>query len=569
MPNNEGNNVAGMNPVTDANQNLQNPVTQPVTEALEQNAQPALPVEPSQPVQPVAPVTEINPGVVPSAEPMKAKKKNLVPLILVLVLVVAGIAGFAVWRSISNNPTNIFKKAINNSYKEFSDSLEKNYKDDFSFDIFKDSFVFSGDVQFSGDLFKGIEKDKIEYSLGYDYASKSAELMGNIKEDGKDLIGGTFYVKDDKALVKSNLLNNKLVDLEMDDVSEMLDIEELQDLIDELNEELENVEAPKTEDIEFVVAGLKDALIEALDEKNMEKSKEEIEVNGKKVKTTKVTYTVDEKSAEAFVKAFADAVIGNDKLIKKIAEMIPDVEESDIKDMFKEMKSDADFEGLEKGKMAIYTTGVACDLVKFEYVLDDITISYSNYKDDTVFYVEAEGQKIELVSTKENNVTKISLKLNKDEIAKLTIRQFDEKGIDFDFEAKYMTYSVSGSFKFTSETKDKTTNGVFEFNVKADLAGEKFDAGVKASYKFEVGAKVANINVKDAVVFDDLTEEDASALEKALEDFENSDIYSFVEDMDFDLFDTDYDYDYDYDFDDDDDFDFDFDFDNELDDFEW
>lgn len=457
------------------------------------------------------------------------KKKMIVPIVIAAIALFLVIGGI-VYKTISNNPTNILKDSINNAYKDFKDELKEYDKKKKDFDITKDSLKISGDVELTGDIFKDLKDDKISFEAGLDYANKLLEGEATLKEDGKDLLNATVFTKDNKIYLKSNNLFDNTYLLDDFDFDSEFDLEDYELAMQEVN----NI---STDDIDYLVKEFKDALIKSLNKDEMTKEKETIEINDLTVKTTKISYNIDKSSTKELLTSLSNILSENDEFLSKLAKMT-DTEKSDIKDALKELKDSDNYDDIPKGELNVYTTGVTNKVVKTELKLDTITMSYSDYKDNVYILVNEKesNMKLEVIATTEKDITDIEVKLNKEKIATFTVRQFDEEGIDFDYNINIENeIKAKGSFKVTCKEKSKTEyEGVMEFSINAEIDGEEFDFGANINYTIQTKEKIADYDTSKAIEADDMTSEDNEKLEKALEELENSNIYSFIEDMNLD-----------------------------------
>lgn len=457
------------------------------------------------------------------------KKKMIVPIVIATIALFLVIGGI-VYKTISNNPTNILKDSINNAYKDFKDELKEYDKKKKDFDITKDSLKISGDVELTGDIFKDLKDDKISFEAGLDYANKLLEGEATLKEDGKDLLNATVFTKDNKIYLKSNNLFDNTYLLDDFDFDSEFDLEDYELAMQEVN----NI---STDDIDYLVKEFKDALIKSLNKDEMTKEKETIEINDLTVKTTKISYNIDKSSTKELLTSLSNILSENDEFLSKLAKMT-DTEKSDIKDALKELKDSDNYDDIPKGELNVYTTGVTNKVVKTELKLDTITMSYSDYKDNVYILVNEKesNMKLEVIATTEKDITDIEVKLNKEKIATFTVRQFDEEGIDFDYNINIENeIKAKGSFKVTCKEKSKTEyEGVMEFSINAEIDGEEFDFGANINYTIQTKEKIADYDTSKAIEADDMTSEDNEKLEKALEELENSNIYSFIEDMNLD-----------------------------------
>lgn len=459
------------------------------------------------------------------------KKKMIVPIVIAAIALFLVIGGI-VYKTISNNPTNILKDSINNAYKDFKDELKEYDKKKKDFDITKDSLKISGDVELTGDIFKDLKDDKISFEAGLDYANKLLEGEATLKEDGKDLLNATVFTKDNKIYLKSNNLFDNTYLLDDFDFDSEFDLEDYELAMQEVN----NI---STDDIDYLVKEFKDALIKSLNKDEMTKEKETIEINDLTVKTTKISYNIDKSSTKELLTSLSNILSENDEFLSKLAKMT-DTEKSDIKDALKELKNIDNYDDIPKGELNVYTTGVTNKVVKTELKLDTITMSYSDYKDNVYILVNEKesNMKLEVIATTEKDITDIEVKLNKEKIATFIVRQFDEEGIDFDYNINIENeIKAKGSFKVTCKEKSKTEyEGVMEFSINAEIDGEEFDFGANINYTIQIKEKIADYDTSKAIEADDMTSEDNEKLEKALEELENSNIYSFIEDMNLDDF---------------------------------
>lgn len=460
----------------------------------------------------------------------EGKKRNVLGVVLIAAIIIILVIGLG-YKVVSNNPTNILKNSINNAYKDFKDELKDYDKKKNDFNITKDTFKINGDIELSGDYFKDLKDNKISFVAGLDYPNKLIEGEATLEEDGKNLLNATVWNKDDKLYIKSNnLFDNTYV---MDDFNfeEEFDLSELEDLMEEMNE-------VSTDDIDYLVKEFKDALIKSLDKDEMTKEKETIDINDISVKTTKISYNIDKTSTKELMTSLSDILVENDEFVSKLAKLT-DVEKNDIKDSLKELKDKENYEDMPKGEFNVYLTGINNKAVKIELKLDTVTLSYSEYKDN-VYALISEKQsntKIEVIGKTEKKVTDIEVKYNKEKIATLTIRQFDEEGIDLDYNINIEdVIEAKGSLKITSKEKSKTEyDGVIEFSINGNINGEELDFGIKMNYTIKTGEKIADYDTNEAIPEDDITEEDKKKLEDALEELKNSGFGTLFKDLSLDL----------------------------------
>ncbi|MGM9834397.1 MAG: hypothetical protein ACI31M_01285 [Bacilli bacterium] len=473
------------------------------------------------------------------------RKKKLIPIIAIIAVVLAAIGG-GVFFYFNSKPKAVMESAINDAYKKEYGDLSKFFKDleenSLDYDIFNDTLKVSGEVSVGGELLKGLENNTIKFDLGIDVKNEMFEGTAILTEKNKDLIDATVFGKNGKLYMKSNSLLNGVYYIDDFDFEDVLDLSELEDMMNQVN-------LPKAKEIDKIVESIKNAVIESLDEDEMEKSKDEIKINNEKINATKITYTIDEKSTEKFVKSMLKQLKKDDDLLESIAN-IANIDVSELESALEEAEDsiDGSFEGMGKGKLNVYTTGVSNDFAMIELVTDSVKISYGSHKDNGCFVIKAESDdeeiKFEILSETKKDITTVEVNYNDDTLATFTVRAFNSNYLDLDYDINIPEeiagdeYSAKGSLKVTSEKDgDNKVSGVFEFSIDANIAGESLDLSGKLDYAVEVGADIADYNTKNAKDTDDMTEEDAKKLQDALTELEDTEIFKFIselEDLDLD-----------------------------------
>lgn len=464
-------------------------------------------------------------------------KKLLITIISLVVIGLAGIGGFIFYK-FNSNPEAIMKDAINDAYKDFSKALEDFEKYDFNFNPLEDSFKMSGELSVGGDLLKGLENDKIKVEVGLDAKNEKFEASAILDENNKELLNATIFGKNGKLYLKSDNLFDNTYYINDYDFEENFDFSELESALGEM----ENI---SLEDIDSIVKSLKDAVIKSLDEDEMEKSKDEIKINGNKVKTTKITYTIDKKSTEKFVKSMIKEIKKDDSLLEKIAE-IADEEVENIKDLLDEAEDEIDeddiFSDMGKGKFSIYTTGLKQDVVRVELVAEGVTIAYNDYKDNFSFEVTSKDDDVnfEIVGETKKDITTIDVKYNKETYATFVVRSFTDSYIDLDYDINLPEDLVGteiiaeGSIKLkVNKESDTEINGTFEFSLDANVDGEKINVSGKLDYALEIGANIADYSTTNAK--EEMTEADAEKITNTIQSLQDTELFKFLGELDIDL----------------------------------
>lgn len=465
----------------------------------------------------------------------KKKKSKLPIMIAILVLVLAGI-GFFLYQSFAKNPTDIFKIVINNSYKEFHEFINevKDNENEKKFNLKDDSLLIEGDLKLSGTLLdlNQLKDDKISYRFGVDLKNKVAEIGGALNEDNVELIDANVYFKNNKGYLKSNTMFNNIYETEDElNFDEMFDID-----LDEI-EKLADLSV--LDDVDALYKDFKDIIIDSLDSKSMTMSKEEIMVNDKKVKTTKVVYALNKDSIMNFSKSFADTALKNEELLKKLASVSStDIEE--IKNALQEMKDESTYTNLsdDEGNVIIYTTGALHKFVRFELVDKDAKLTYSDYENVKTFEFAGKDDASKdinvkvVITEKDDKNQNVEFYYNNTKVLSIEIKEINDKttevtmNLTYDYEGTKFNATLKMNDKQVSDTKEEAA---FKFDFEVTVGGKTQNIGIESNLVLTFNEKIADIDTKKALSTNDMTQEDALKAQTAMSKVMTSKAYKYFE----------------------------------------
>ncbi len=449
---------------------------------------------------------------VQGAEPVK--KFNLGLLIIPAIVVVLLIVGI-VARVATSTPKAVFKNSINSAYKDVSKYLKKADKLNDTFDIKEKALYVKGDVKLSTNVEDitdelGELKDlKVSFEGGLDL--KHEELLGGFTVDGdKESLGGTVYVTDNMAYLKTTFLD-EIYKMELEDF-------DFGEILEEYEEATEDIDVdPETYD--YLIKTVKNAIVKSLDSKSMEKSKGTFEVDGKTVKANKVSYVFTKSSTKELVNKVVDILLEDDKFIGKLADCTG-MEKGDIKDALKEIKSSAkDIDFDKEIKLNIYTKGLFNNVVgmSIEYSDKEYVTVFKNGKTTEMIidnHVKSDPMKIVVTAVEGKKETEVTIKMNKEKLGTLTIRELSEEVIDLDFNVEAAGEKVKGTIYFTEKQKKNVISGEYKFKLSKD--DEYIE--LSGNYSLEAQDKLEGFKTSDAVSIEDVDEEDiADKLKEVIE----------------------------------------------------
>ena len=449
---------------------------------------------------------ENNPTVETSTPNKKGGK--LFGIIAIVAVIVLIIGGLLLAKSLLNSPKNVFKKAIEEGYKNVETGFEELEKIQDILDFQEHAIEVEGNIKGSTDvdeILEDLDVDELELSfsgkIGLDYKNELVQVEGKIKGTKEELDAAAF-LQENGAYLKTSLYD-KVIKL-ADDITDEFDFAKVKK---ELESEIGDIEID-VKKYEELTRTVKDALINALDEKSMSKESTKYKVLGKEVKGTKYTYTLDSKSARKLTEKMINYLLKDKKFVKNLAEITGEDEE-DIKEELEEMKDDAEnIELDEKIKVNLYTRGL-------KNTLSGIEISEGKYF-KAGYYTDGKNyelifddgaEKVTLTAEKEGKEYNLVAKVDKEKVLSGTIREFTKDKIDMDLDIEGAKFKVYLTDKIE---KNKMTG---EFSLKITYEGES--VALEGDYLIESKDKLEKINTSDAVTS---SEVDVEKLEKNIEE---------------------------------------------------
>ena len=451
-------------------------------------------------------------------------RKNNGPKILILLLVLICFIGFGVYKYFSGNPTEIIKTVINNTYEDFSAALKKygNTTANNNFDIFNDSFKLSGTLNFRNKDYKDLEKEKINFLVALDYKNKKAEMGATLDKNAKTLLDVNAIVKDDELYLISETLFKNKYDLGEYKFSSLFDFSALEG-------ELNKQETLDVEDVDFIVRELKDALIDALDDEKMALSKETIDLNGKSIKTSKISYKLDYEALCRINNSLIDSISQNDAILEKFSK-ITGKNKTTLKEGLSQSRLDeSDKENYPSvAFFSVYTTGLNHDVVRVCLTdgIDTMEVLINDDKVNLIYDEVSNKNKIEVQITSKDERYEIIVYDNNREVALFNIKEATADVFDMDYVYNYGDSDIKVRGKFTQK---RTSDKVFEWNASFDMDfdGVKSYFGIDLTAKSERGVQVATQDLSGTIKSESLTNEDNQYMMQKLMTLQDSVLFKY------------------------------------------
>lgn len=441
------------------------------------------------------------------------KKKPVVLIVLIALFLIAGVIGFFSYKHLTQNPTEIIKKIVNKSYEDFSKALKKNDKKNYKFDMLEETVHMSGYLKFVDNNFSGLDKEKVTFELGLDYKDKYALLGVGLSDESMTIGDAKLNFQNDKMLFSSGTMFDNVYDLGEYKFDEMFDFSDFEDVSFDY----------KTDDIDFIVRELKDALLEALDEDEMTISKEKISVDGKSISTNKISYKVSNETMLELKKNISNYVLNDDELIEKIAKFTH-LSVKEVRESFKDFKTKTITGDLD-GLLSIYTTGFHYDVVMIEFDDGDEKCHFLDYADKIEFLYDDGDVDFQIEGVRDGEELILDVTYDSEEVASFTIRDWEDD-IDLDYEINVEGVNLNGSLTIEVEDIDEKSYSVnIIMSMKGEIGKEKLDYDVEIDYDFTIGKELDKADAKKALT--EFTLGDTEKLMDKLEEIQETAIFEY------------------------------------------
>ncbi len=413
-------------------------------------------------------------------------------IISVLVLVAVGIGLFVGYTKLTSNPVAIYKKAINDLYELANKNLLEANKSKLDINPTKDPFTINLDAKFSSSIpeLKPFEGIRYNVSLGLDYANKEGSVALGLSNKNNEVLKLLASVIDEKAYLSSDDLIDKVLELGDYDIFSEIDL----DALDEIDFSLK--------DADTLLKEYKDILISYLDKDKFTMSNETVTLYGKKQKTKKITYKVDEKELQKLTEHILTETSKNTKILDIISNL-SNTSVSELKDALKEIDvSELTFDG--ELEIVVYADAWN-NIVGITFSYDDTEyVRYEAKGDEYKITIEAEAEKILLEGNDKD--LKITAYEAKEKIFTLTYSY--SKDIKITLDVDYEGTTINGTIELKNmKSTNKSLSSDIKLDFKASFMNQDYSFTFDGSYSIEKG-EIDVVNPKNSIYYEDLSEED-------------------------------------------------------------
>lgn len=446
---------------------------------------------------------------------MKNKKLLfiLIPIILVVLILIAGV----VFLKLNSAPRKIFKNSISKVFEITENTGEK-------YTTMKGTMNFTANIESDNEQIQAMNEMLQTANIGLNMEADTKQMIVNenlnVTINNQNLLNATLLLQDQKGYVYLQDWLDKYLELSEDEL--------------EYSELAEYSEKMATLDQNKLMEAIKEELIKAILKQDLSQEKVTLNLNGEETKVTASTLNLKDEAITTFTREFLSNLRENEKFQTALGAYKEEAQNT-INEMLESMTKP---EENSEFMFTIYTKGLvnefvgvsakAIDGTDGEIVGLDIW-NYNKEKYELVAYneyIEERKNAIKLViENKKENKNKgtsvITIEIGGEEFT-LTYN-YEKQGKQTNFEAATEIEGVKVSISGNVTENGKNYKGKLTFAVEQQEFGK---INLNCDYDLTYGVDVQKVDVQNAVLIDELSEEDQ---EELMTNLQNSPLYQIIE----------------------------------------
>lgn len=395
------------------------------------------------------------------------------------VIIILGVLG-AYYQM--TNPIQILNKTINVAYKNV-DSLFDNLEE--RGNLNDTTFEWKGNLDFKTDLdlseIENLQRYNYDFNIITDLKQEFVSLKLGINEENNKLIDANFYQIGNEQYIESKDI--------FDNILKLPDTEESFNEIFDFSDFYKITQNENIEDTRYLLKQLKEAFEKTLNKKFITREKTDITINGRKIKTTKITYLLNEENQKNTMKIMSEELSKDQKFIEILAKFNNTTEE-EIKKMINN-----DFTYKKDYTINIYTEGFNQNVVRISLLENAV---------EQITYLSDDSNKI--------------INIQNDFI--ITLKQLTENEIKLDYNIK--SSNISGTLNIVAE------NEKMDYFITLNSSDINLTLNLKTVVNY--GIEIEKPDISSAIDIEDLSPSEVrNILENIEEILENTFFYDLMD----------------------------------------
>lgn len=445
---------------------------------------------------------------------MKNKKLLfiLIPIILVVLILIAGV----VCLKLNSNPKKIFKNSISAAFKIFESSEEQ-------YTTMKCIMKLTANVESDNEEMQAVNTMLGGSSIGLNMEADTTNMIVNenlnITYNNESLLNAMILLQDEKGYVCLPDWLDKYLELSENEL--------------EYSEIVEYSEKMATVDQNKLIEAIKEEVIAEILSQELVQENTTLVLDGQETKVTASTLSLKDAQLSTFVSDFLNNLNKNEKFQAALGSYKEDIQEI-INEMLQNMGVAEDEEFI----FTIYTKGFLNEFVGVSAKLIDTSyeetvglniLKHNNGKYEFVAYDEYDGEREEALKlviedkkeSKNKGTATITILADDEEF--IIVCNYEMQRNQTTFEASFEIEGVKVIVSGNVVESGKNYKGNLTLAVEQEEFGK---INVNCAYDFTYGVEVQKVDTQNAVLIDELSEEDQTEL---MTNLQNSPLYQLIE----------------------------------------
>ncbi len=441
-------------------------------------------------------------------------KKLLYVLIPVLIVVLVIIAGL-IYLTLNGTPESIFKNAINRVFGAIE-------SDEGMLTTMKGTINLTADVESENEQMQAVNTMLEGTSIGLNMEADTENFI--VKEDlnvtvsNESILNALILIQDQKGYVYLKDWLDKYLELP----EEMLEYSELTEYYDNI----------ATLDQNKLMEAIEEELIEAISNQELVQEKTTLVLDGKETKVTASTLSLKDTQVNTFYSGLFTNLRQSEKFQAALGEYKDEVLTA-IDEMVQEMGEAEDLEFV----FTIYTKGflnkfVGVSAKSIDTYYEEVTgldiLKHNDEKHEFVAYNEYEGEREETLKltiedkkeSKDKGTATITITVDEEEL--VLVYNYETKGNQTTFVLSTEVEGVKIAISGNTVKEGKNVNGNFVISVQEESFGK---VNLNCAYDFTYDVEIQKVDVQNAVLINELSEEDQTEL---MTNLQSSTLYQLI-----------------------------------------
>ena len=294
-----------------------------------------------------------------SAKDKMSKLPWLISIFLILIIAIMFCLTF-----FSSNPKTLFTQTVDGLFTYLEDNVNDNVYDIMDGNITLDYTIKSNDE--NSELYN--ELSKVSFNVDYVKDNAGNRTYADLKTtyDGNDFVNANIYGNGNDTYIYSPIASENYIKLNGNSLRYFTN----------------------GNDVNIILKGLNQAIDKVIADEKIYGSKENLDIDGKVVKSYKTKLIIDKTNRDRTVETFVNTLKANDELVSVLAKM-RDVKNSDIRNSMDNYlsKIKKELERHEKLEISLYVDNKTNDFIRAEALSKLGNVSFTRKEDNKFTYV--------------------------------------------------------------------------------------------------------------------------------------------------------------------------------------